>query len=543
MMRSTFFTKKTPLILPMLVVSLVCALVGAQPAGATSAYDGLKTTDTLVVERLTTSGTCTTTKSEDITSTWQTLLSSYSGSDTLTLNAKNAVLSPSDYYFFIFQSNSANAYTSVVVVTVPKAGNTVNGVFHMHSGNPHLSIASTLNTGWGQARFTYYAGASGCPLIIDDLGVSSGATNTDATVGGSFTRGRGFNINGIDNKVYLLNAPIFYPEDYEGDPVPTTSFSPDLELLSEAGDRNVIIKDNNFYTFDEVAFVCDNDLAPAIYWEIRRDETVLYDGSQSPTATINVSIPISVIGEVTFVAWYDCGEGDSHDFDEDSLLLEFTGIEPADYAPSWYISNIINYQAKIHDVNFNTFDNNPFTCEGGLAPVLHYEIWETDPNNYIVKSGYQSATAEINVDFGEKDYARDFQIKGWYDCGVSDPLQFTQIGTLDFTVTITGTQAYNLWEDCISEEFPFIHMDDCARGVERIINMLFFGEISFPQFAINPSCRPLLTIDDWLGLPNNYIVCPMVGSEIRNVVTSFVSFMLGIATVGMLRRRTGDLNG
>lgn len=210
--------------------------------------------------------------------------------------------------------------------------------------------------------------------------------------------------------------------------------------------------------------------------------------------------------------------------------------------PQWYVSSILDFKAKIHDTNFNTFDGTPFLCADDLAPVLHYEIWRNTDPQVLITSGVQSSTLEINYDFGRSDTDREYEIVGWYECA-DEEYNFTEQGRIFLTINRAGTLAVDLFEACVSETFPFIYPEECINNMYTVINLLAFGEVTFPNFTYNPACQNLNTFDDWLGLPANYQVCPQFPSTVRNIVTPFVAFMLGLVTMKFLHRRTGDFNG
>lgn len=217
--------------------------------------------------------------------------------------------------------------------------------------------------------------------------------------------------------------------------------------------------------------------------------------------------------------------------------------DPILTAPNWYISNIFDNKGKFHDQNFNTIDGNPFLCEGDLAPVLYWEIFRIMPNDeeILITSGYQSATAEINYDFGSADTDRNFLIVGWYDCGDNTP--FPNQGRAEFTITRAGLQKIDLFEACMKSDFPWVDPEACLNNVYVVINMLYFGQVALPNFTFDPSCRNLVMMDEWLGLPNNYQVCPQIPAFVRNVTTPFVAFMLGLVTLGFIKKIRTDFDG
>lgn len=76
--------------------------------------------------------------------------------------------------------------------------------------------------------------------------------------------------------------------------------------------------------------------------------------------------------------------------------------------------------------------------------------------------------------------------------------------------------------NCVIEEAPYINFPDCRDQFIKIGNILTFNSISFISIEAS-GCRTLGTIGDWLPLENK-TVCPQVPSEIRQVVTPFITF-------------------
>lgn len=214
-----------------------------------------------------------------------------------------------------------------------------------------------------------------------------------------------------------------------------------------------------------------------------------------------------------------------------------------DTAPNWYVSNIIANVGTFHDKNFNTFDANPFLCEGGLAPILNYEIFRIKDGqpDILLTSGYQSATAQITYNFGEADTDRKILLVGWYDCG--DGTIFPNQGRYEFTINRAGLLKIDLFEACVFETWPFVDANACLDNLYTVINLFYFGKVALPNFSFDSSCRNLTTMDDWLGLPNGYQVCPQVPEFVRTVTTPFVAFMLGLITLGFIKRIRTEFDG
>jgi len=218
-------------------------------------------------------------------------------------------------------------------------------------------------------------------------------------------------------------------------------------------------------------------------------------------------------------------------------------VQTIENSPAWYISNIISNVGTFHDKNFNTFDDNPFLCEGGLAPILYYEIFRIlpDDSEVLLTSGFQSATAQITYDFKEGDSDRDYLLLGWYDCG--DGTIFPNQGRLVFTINRAGLQKIDLFENCLLPIFPWVNADGCLANLYTVINLFYFGKVTLPTFSFDTTCRNLYLMDDWLGLPSGYQVCPQIPSTVRSITTPFVAFMLGLVTLGFIKRIRTEFDG
>lgn len=215
--------------------------------------------------------------------------------------------------------------------------------------------------------------------------------------------------------------------------------------------------------------------------------------------------------------------------------------------PNWSISNIINFKAHFSDSNFATTDQTyPVLCDDNTAPVLHTQLFSLDSSNNATKlqEWTTSATAQFDYDFGSSNATRNYRILGWYDCGASDSHQFINNGQLEFKVNPQGTQQFDLFTSCVSQNFPFIDVQGCMSNLQTVFSYMVFNQIQMPNWSFDGSCHQLTTFNDWLHLQNNNgYVCPQIPAAVRNVVTPFVGFMLGIVTIGILRRRGGDFNG
>lgn len=356
-----------------------------------------------------------------------------------------------------------------------------------------------------------------------------------------------------------------YPPDYEGEipqenpTVDPALASPDVQINSG---NSIFFEaiDLRFNTIDPNQWVCSDLLAPVWHyeiWEGQDPETdVLYNsGSLSSTGKLKITLKAEI--DWSIVSWYSCGE--SPVFTASNFTYFSTGVASySPHKPEWYITEAINWKATIQDKNFNTFDGNPFTCDGGFVPVLHYQIWRVLPDeNVLITSGIQSASAQIIYQFDTGDSTRTYFVSGYYNCGVDDPNQFdpSDPSTLDFEITGNGVLNMNLLESCLQEAFPFVNVPGCIANISVVVNLLSFGSIVFSNNWMSPtggsgssiapmslteSCYSLVVIDDWLSLPDDYQACPQIPSYVRNVTTPFVTFALGLLTITFLARNRGS---
>lgn len=341
-----------------------------------------------------------------------------------------------------------------------------------------------------------------------------------------------------------------YPVGYIGNPInqsPPTPVRPDSPNVSitSGTSYNFTAIDTNFNTFDDYPFLCADETAPIWHYEMwdgqdPDTDELFTSGTLSATGTLSLLLDPST--DWTLVSYYSCSDDDPQ-FNTSSFdYFSTDDIDYATYKPSWYVSNAIDFKANIHDTNFNTFDANPFTCSEGLAPVLHWTIYDLD-NVLTLDSGVQSATAQIDYQFPKGMPTTRYQVSGYYDCGSTDPLQFDPDapGTYEFEITSAGTLNVNLMDDCVTETFPFINIEGCLNNMTIVLNLLSFNTINFANtWAFSDSCRTLVVINGWLNLPPGYQACPQIPSFVRNVTTPFVTFALGLLTITFLARNKGS---
>jgi hypothetical protein len=51
------------------------------------------------------------------------------------------------------------------------------------------------------------------------------------------------------------------------------------------------------------------------------------------------------------------------------------------------------------------------------------------------------------------------------------------------------------------------------------------------------NCRELQALNVWLNLPDGYTICPFFSSTVRDTVTPFMVFALGITVIGWFINR------
>lgn len=198
------------------------------------------------------------------------------------------------------------------------------------------------------------------------------------------------------------------------------------------------------------------------------------------------------------------------------------------------------FRVEISDSNFLTIDKIAFTCEGGLAPVLYYEIWDRlnvdiIGDEVLLYQGYLNATAPIIRDLPVASSQKYYRVIGWYDCGSG---AFPNSNFLDFSLnpqgTLNNTSEFDL---CMKPDFPFMDLKACVDNFETIVNMLAFGQLKLGNTWIfeTGQCRSINFIGGWLHLNNKYI-CPIFPNYVRDTVTPFVTFLLGLLSLQFISR-------
>lgn len=218
-----------------------------------------------------------------------------------------------------------------------------------------------------------------------------------------------------------------------------------------------------------------------------------------------------------------------------------------EYAPNWYASAALDWKVDLHDQNFNTFDGILWTCsedgnsivegDSGLAPAVEWKIYDGDT---LLDEGVQNATAPIHWQAEKLTSNTTYTINGKYFCG--GDVEFENTASFDFVITGNGVLgSQDLMEDCIVDGFPFIDMGACISNLNVVINAITFGIVDFNNnWSSDTECHNLAVLGGWINAPGVQ-VCPFFPSYVRNAVTPFVTFILGLLTVRYLVMRGSRL--
>lgn len=211
-------------------------------------------------------------------------------------------------------------------------------------------------------------------------------------------------------------------------------------------------------------------------------------------------------------------------------------IPPLTDTPNIILRGVNNWRGEFSDENFFTFDEVPFTCEGGLAPVISGEVWDERGSPVLMDTFEANATGLFNITFPVDTDDSDYRIVAWYICD-DDVNFFSDSSHYSFTITGYGQlKNEDLFAACVDADFPFLHFEDCLENMFTVINMLKFGNANFGGNWSSPEgCYTLTYIDDWINRPGQ-IVCPAVKGTVRALMTPVVLFLLALAMVRVINR-------
>lgn len=213
-------------------------------------------------------------------------------------------------------------------------------------------------------------------------------------------------------------------------------------------------------------------------------------------------------------------------------------------APDIFMHNVINYKGEFSDRNYLTTDQVQVLCSpDDLVPGISITLFAgTSALGTPLDTISASASSLFYIDFKQYDpeYG-DFTIVAAYTCGEDSEPIFTEHSEYTFTVDQNGYLVNEGFNSCITDTFPFVDFGGCIDNMGYLMNSLSFGGVSFASdWRIEDNgCRTVGTIGDWMGLEgNNRVLCPAFPEDVRNIVTPFVTFMLGVVTLGILLTKT-----
>jgi hypothetical protein len=305
-----------------LSVALICAVSapwGAQQAQATSVYDSIVQPATSFV--VTNSAG---TKTTDITN-YAYYIAELCPSTTNTLFL-NAIAN--DHYRSIVANDETEFGSSQYAIefyletTSPSSTPSYDTVWQDGSASSALIERTNSNLLQFSIHYNYPADELSCTVVSES---SSNSIYLASTYDGDALR-----------RPILNTYPITYPDDYEGDLVPTTFNTPSPykpEWIVNVTAFRGEFSDGNFFTFDNTPFLCDGDLAPVINWEFYDSTNTLIDsGTNSATALFNYTFEA---GTYTLRGIYNCGDGDSHTFsnygEREFTITAEGGLESSDF--------------------------------------------------------------------------------------------------------------------------------------------------------------------------------------------------------------------
>lgn len=97
-----------------------------------------------------------------------------------------------------------------------------------------------------------------------------------------------------------------------------------------------------------------------------------------------------------------------------------------------------------------------------------------------------------------------------------------------------------------SGTFPFMDITACKNKIGEILGLLNFDKIKYGASLKQDTtgCHTLGTLGTWLNLDNNEkTICPMFSDDIRNIITPFITFGLGLIMIQFIAKRGQDMGG
>lgn len=216
-------------------------------------------------------------------------------------------------------------------------------------------------------------------------------------------------------------------------------------------------------------------------------------------------------------------------------------VETSNYTPDISIFHGKNFKVDFRDLRFNTFDEPPrqLCVPGDTAPVINWKIYDSDDN--IIHQETTSSTVMMSYQFPE-DTQNDnkYGVSGKYDCG-GNPNFLYESEILKFTINRGGNAIIETFEQCILDEAPYIDLNGCMSSFGKVVNMLSFGLINFDRdtWTSTDECYNLVVLHNWLHLKQSQ-VCPAFSPMVRNTVTPFITFFMGLIIASWITRNETD---
>lgn len=226
-----------------------------------------------------------------------------------------------------------------------------------------------------------------------------------------------------------------------------------------------------------------------------------------------------------------------------------TPASNSDWAPNINLHRGEKWLVELSDYNFYTTDMNlPFLCgEEGFAPIINWEVWDISEgqNRTLIDTLTFSASAVVKYQAPKTPQDKKYEIVAYYsDC---DGLNFTERSSKEFTVLKDGRlNPRDFMTVCLDDQFPFIHIADCMAEFNDYLAMMSFNMIQTNNLGggtfaqLSTGCRKLQVLDDWILAPNQ-TVCPAIPAGVRNTVTPFVVFTVGLLTARFISRKQGGV--
>lgn len=213
---------------------------------------------------------------------------------------------------------------------------------------------------------------------------------------------------------------------------------------------------------------------------------------------------------------------------------------PVEEVPDFYIVQGVDHKIEIADNRYFTFDDpNRTLCQpDDLSPFIQYELKTID--GIIVDSGAFSPTITYSYQWPDKNSEGTYTFTGSYSCGDLDP-KFIGETTVTFSMSKDGIYTDDFMATCFIETPPWVDINGCISGMSRAFNLLGFKSLQFGNTVwatFQPQCGQLSNLGHWIHKPNE-VLCPIFPAYVRDTVTPFVTFALGLLMLNFVTKHGG----